>query len=285
MPDATSHMKLSPNQNITEKYHAYSDMRDGASGSYICLGMSNLVYIKSETSPSPQTPPDKRCTSGYCTSTREPRFQHLPTHKPASSTMNSKTPAPVTRRTPLPPVTLPNEYEIVPSSGKNSVTPDMYIALRQSVDWASSVATKHPLEVAKAALKGCWYSCFIRHKGTPNEIVAMGRVIGDGGCSFRIEDVATRKDHQRKRLATFVVQDLLRHIDQNSVAKQGSATMLTTVGPALRGWYESLDFDYPGGKKPADDVVVTMEHVKSPAFFRWGQGNDEIVVARKGIDY
>lgn len=217
----------------------------------------------------------------------QPGSSPLPAHKHIPSTMSSKVVGPILRRKPVPPVTLPDGYEMVPEPEKDSVTPLMYITLRQSVGCASSKATNHPLalKVAEAALKGCWYSCFIRHARTPNEIVAMGRISGDGGCSFYIEDVFTHEAHQKKKLGTFVMQDLLRHIDKNSVAKQGSATTLTTSVAGLRKWYESLDFDYPGGKEPAEDVVAIMERVKSPAFFRWGQGEDDIVDATEGTDY
>lgn len=132
------------------------------------------------------------------------------------------------------------------SKDKESVTPQMYIKLRQSVGMASTNVTVNPLaiKVAEASIKNCWHSCYISHTSLPGEIVAMGRVIGDGGCSFRIEDVATHKGHRRKKLGTVVMQNLLKHIDEKSAAKWGSSTTLD-VTPEGRKLYDRLRFTYP----------------------------------------
>ncbi len=40
----------------------------------------------------------------------------------------------------------------------------------------------------------------------------MGRIIGDGGCSFQITDMAVAPDHQGKGLGQCIMQALIDHL-------------------------------------------------------------------------
>ncbi len=64
---------------------------------------------------------------------------------------------------------------------------------------------------ATAALAGTWWGCHVVHD-TTDDVVAMGRVLGDGGWYFHIADMATLPGHQRLGLGDLVITALLDRI-------------------------------------------------------------------------
>ncbi|KAL4891428.1 hypothetical protein BDV59DRAFT_203598 [Aspergillus ambiguus] len=127
---------------------------------------------------------------------------------------------------------------------------------------------------ATAALEGSWYGCYITYNAsiaptnsadTPeafkgDTVVAMGRIIGDGGWYFHIADMAVLPDHQRRGLGDAVLKTLIEKI--RSVAPIGpdpeyagnaSATSFTP--------YVTLMADEPGRKLYArNGFVYTAPH-------------------------
>lgn len=81
-----------------------------------------------------------------------------------------------------------------------------YLRLRS----VSGLSPKTPAQAA-GALTGSWTFCHVRTVDT-SLIVAMGRVIGDGGWYFHIADMATDPDHQRRGLGRQVLDRLLQEI-------------------------------------------------------------------------
>ena len=138
-----------------------------------------------------------------------------------------------------------DDYELVPGP------PDLgsYLHVRQ----ASGLSPKTD-EQGRGALTGSWAWCHIR---TPSgEVVAMGRVIGDGAWYFHIADIATLPDHQRRGLAARVLQWLLDDIEDR----------------APRGAYVTLIADPPGqalyrrlGFVPTDPSIAMV----------WRPGHDQ----------
>lgn len=47
----------------------------------------------------------------------------------------------------------------------------------------------------------------------------MGRVIGDGGCYFKLVDVAVCPQHQKKGVGTLIMQALMDYIDETAPPK------------------------------------------------------------------
>lgn len=104
-------------------------------------------------------------------------------------------------------------------------------------------------EQARIALAGTWYMCYITHtkpitpgdgnpgtsfdsSGEPSEVVAMGRVIGDGGWYFIIADIATLPEHQRQGLGDAIMPNLLGRI--RSHAPPGAFVTLLADPPGRR---------------------------------------------------
>ncbi|KAG7291474.1 hypothetical protein NEMBOFW57_001493 [Staphylotrichum longicolle] len=91
---------------------------------------------------------------------------------------------------------------------------------------ASGLTPKTPAQAAPVA-KNSWHGCYVTF--TPNQsdaptgesanteiIVAMGRIIGDGGWYFHVADMAVLPEHQRKGLGDAVLKHLMQHIKENA---------------------------------------------------------------------
>ena len=83
---------------------------------------------------------------------------------------------------------------------------------------------------AEAGLRGSWTACHVVRMNRARETVAMGRIIGDGGCFFQVVDMAVLPGHQRRGLGDAVLAHLLDRIR----------------GAAPLGAYVSLLADPPG---------------------------------------
>jgi GNAT superfamily N-acetyltransferase len=104
---------------------------------------------------------------------------------------------------------------------------------------------------AVAALAGTWWACHVVHDSS-GDVVAMGRVIGDGGWYFHVADMATLPGHQRRGLGDLVLTALLDRIRAQAPA----------------GAYVSLFADPPGRKLYAGHGF-TEDRDRSIGMARW----------------
>jgi GNAT superfamily N-acetyltransferase len=84
---------------------------------------------------------------------------------------------------------------------------------------------------AEAGLRGSWSACHVVHEPS-GETVAMGRVIGDGGCFFQVVDMAVFPEHQRRGLGDAVLAHLLDRI--RAQAPVGAYVSLLADPPGRR---------------------------------------------------
>lgn len=73
----------------------------------------------------------------------------------------------------------------------------------------------YEIESAKIGLEGTFFSVVVEHEG---EIIGMGRIIGDGGCTFQITDIVVHPDHQGKGLGHKIMSALSDHITDKIAA-------------------------------------------------------------------
>ncbi|MCV6576763.1 MAG: GNAT family N-acetyltransferase [Cohaesibacter sp.] len=64
---------------------------------------------------------------------------------------------------------------------------------------------------AKMGLKGTVHSVVVLYK---EQVIGMGRIIGDGGCFFQIVDIAVDPSHQGKGLGKTIMKTLMAFIDK-----------------------------------------------------------------------
>lgn len=121
------------------------------------------------------------------------------------------------------------DYELLDSA------PDLetYLELRRI-----SGLTPRTAEQGAPALTNSWAWVTVRHRAS-GDVVAMGRVIGDGGWYFMVADMATSPEHQRQGLGRAILTRLLARIEHD--APSGAYVTLMADAPG-RPLYESLGF-------------------------------------------
>lgn len=73
----------------------------------------------------------------------------------------------------------------------------------------AGLSPKSPEQTARA-LEGSWAAAHVVRDG--EEVVGMGRVIGDGGWYFHIVDMAVLPEHQRRGIGDALLARLLDRI-------------------------------------------------------------------------
>lgn len=115
-----------------------------------------------------------------------------------------------------------------------------YLALRASVAW-------HPLAETpvRTALRNSLYAVTAVHGA---EVVGCGRITGDGGVYFYVQDVITQPRYQRQGVATGVMRHLMAYV--SATAARGAFIGLMAA-PGLERFYNRFGFtrfpdDSPG---------------------------------------
>lgn len=66
-------------------------------------------------------------------------------------------------------------------------------------------------------LAGTWHAVTVTDL-TSDELVGMGRVVGDGGCHFQIVDVCVLPEHQGRGLGRRIMQELTAELERRAPA-------------------------------------------------------------------
>ncbi|MBD1584979.1 GNAT family N-acetyltransferase [Pseudoalteromonas sp. S16_S37] len=90
------------------------------------------------------------------------------------------------------------------------------------------------LKAATIALPNSLYGISIRNG---DELIAMGRVVGDGACNFEVADVAVDPSYQGRGLGRKVMEYIDSYL--SSVALDGSYVSMIADEPAF---YEKLGY-------------------------------------------
>ncbi|MCF6145529.1 hypothetical protein PMAG_a3752 [Pseudoalteromonas mariniglutinosa NCIMB 1770] len=101
----------------------------------------------------------------------------------------------------------------------SSPTLEEYCLLREKVGWG-----KVAPELAKASLNSSLFHVVIRLEGL---LVGMGRVIGDSGLFFYIQDVAVDPNFQRQGIGTLIMGNIEQYLSE--AAKNGATIGLLSV--------------------------------------------------------
>jgi len=85
-------------------------------------------------------------------------------------------------------------------------------------------------EAAARGLPNTLFAATIRDGGT---LIAMGRVLGDGGCHFHIVDVAVHPGYQRRGLGTRIMDCLMTSIRTHAPPSAYVSLIADDHSPAL----------------------------------------------------
>ena len=91
----------------------------------------------------------------------------------------------------------------------------------------------------EAARKGLPHACFNITIYDNESLIAMGRVIGDGGTVFQIVDIAVDKGYQGCGYGRIIMEEIMTYIE--NVAEKGTYVSLMTDYPADK-LYEKFGF-------------------------------------------
>lgn len=117
-----------------------------------------------------------------------------------------------------------------------STAPELeeYLELRKT----AGLSQKTPAQ-GLGALNGSWFFCHIRESSS-GKLVAMGRVIGDGGWYFHIADMATDPNFQGQGLGKRIIDQLIDHIHTHA-PENPYVTLI--ADPPGRRLYEKSGFN------------------------------------------
>lgn len=107
-----------------------------------------------------------------------------------------------------------------------------YLQLRTSVAW-------HKTEkiTTESALSHALYSVIVLND--ENKPIGMGRIIGDGGLYFYIQDLIVHPDYQHQGLGTKIMSSLMNYLKDNT--RSGSFVGLMST-PGLEPFYNKFNF-------------------------------------------
>lgn len=86
------------------------------------------------------------------------------------------------------------------------------IATYQHLRVASGLSPKN-MEAAARGLPNSLFAVQVLHG---DEVVGMGRVIGDGGCFYQVVDIAVLPAHQGQGLGKLIMREISAWLDANT---------------------------------------------------------------------
>ncbi|WP_019636519.1 GNAT family N-acetyltransferase [Paenibacillus fonticola] len=87
-----------------------------------------------------------------------------------------------------------------------------YIRICTSVGWKDFIN----FDVAEESLKKSLFGVIIKHI---DEVIGMGRIVGDGQIYFYIQDVAVDPTHQGQGIGRLILESLTEYLKENAPEK------------------------------------------------------------------
>jgi GNAT superfamily N-acetyltransferase len=127
------------------------------------------------------------------------------------------------------------EFELV----ERAPSVEEYRTLRGTAGWGEMTD-----EGLATGLASALYSCVLEHAG---EVVACGRVVGDGGMYFYVQDVIVVPEYHGRGLGTQIMDAVLGYLE--GAARPGAFVGLMAAEGA-EGFYERYGFQRRPDDRP-----------------------------------
>lgn len=108
-----------------------------------------------------------------------------------------------------------------------------YIQLRNSIGWKILQYDK-----IKKGLDNSIYCVCVEEQG---KLIGFGRIIGDGGTVFYIQDIMVEPSYQKQNIGTLIMEKLMGYIDDNCT---DDAIIGLIAISKLDKFYEKFGFAY-----------------------------------------
>jgi len=116
-------------------------------------------------------------------------------------------------------------------------TVDEYQRLRDAVGWGNVNR-----QATEQALGNALYSVTLTHRGVA---VGCGRIVGDGGIYFYIQDIIVLPEYQRRRQGKRIMDAVMGYLERHAPANAFIGLMAAT---GVKSFYEMYGF----AERPAD---------------------------------
>ena len=114
---------------------------------------------------------------------------------------------------------------------EREVTVEEYKALRAQTNWEAVSDS-----MIDAALKRSLYSVLVLTDGSP---VAMGRIVGDGGLYYYLQDIIVHRDFRGQGWARVIIQKLEAYLEEHA-GKHAFIGLMAAEG--VEGLYEIFGY-------------------------------------------
>jgi GNAT superfamily N-acetyltransferase len=121
---------------------------------------------------------------------------------------------------------------------RETADPIEYVRLRERAEFG--VRTE---AAAKRGLENGTYAVTIRRD---DDLVGMGRLVGDDGCFYKLVDIAVAPDHQDQGLGTRIVEALVEYVEKNAPPSAYVSLVSNVDGFYERFGFEAIDLDQTG---------------------------------------
>jgi predicted GNAT family N-acyltransferase len=112
-------------------------------------------------------------------------------------------------------------------------TVEEYIQLRDSVGWKILQYDK-----IKTGLDNSVYCVCAEDQ---DNIIGFGRIVGDGGTVFYIQDIIVKPSYQKQKIGTLIMKKLMEYIDNNCIEDAIIGLIATSE---LDTFYKKFGFIY-----------------------------------------
>lgn len=109
--------------------------------------------------------------------------------------------------------------------------PNEYNILRKNVGWGEM-----PIDIVERSFEKTLYGVSVYHD---DEIIGSGRIVGDNGLCFYIQDIMVLTAYQHQGIGTKIVELLMEYIKRNGVYNS-YVGLLAAKG--LEKFYNKFDF-------------------------------------------
>lgn len=124
-----------------------------------------------------------------------------------------------------------NYYEI----STNTLTLEDFKSLCSNVGWAEHMN----FDAAETSLKNSLFSVTIKDK---NQLIGMGRIVGDGAIYYYIQDIVVHPSFQGKGIGKEIMRVLTKYLQENAPDKSFVGLF---ASEGKEPFYEKFDFkDY-----------------------------------------
>ncbi len=110
--------------------------------------------------------------------------------------------------------------------------PQEYVALRRAAG-----LSERTMEAAELGLPQTLFAVCVRS----DQLIGMGRVIGDGGCNFEVVDIAVRPEFQRRGIGNAIMAELMTYLRQTA-PKSAYVSLIADEG--AEALYKKFGFEF-----------------------------------------